>query len=176
MARSEVPYAQHFSAVMRVMTGQGLLLASGAERPNAMTIGWGTIGSVWGKPMWIVLVRPSRYTYQLIEKAGDFTVNVPTKELARACAVCGSSSGRDMDKFKDCGLTAGKSRRVRAAFIEQCPMHYECKVVHSNDVAPASLAQEIRGSCYGGGDYHRVYWGEILGAYAEPHAEKEFGR
>lgn len=117
--------------------------------------------------MWIVLVRPSRYTYGLIEKTGDFTVNVPGRGLERACAVCGSASGRDVDKFAECGLTAGKSAGVVSAFIEQCPIHYECKAVHANDILPNRLAPEIAGAFYGSGDYHRVYFGEILGAYAD---------
>ncbi|MCX7805234.1 MAG: flavin reductase family protein, partial [Planctomycetota bacterium] len=132
--RREIHWTDRYVLVMDVLTDRGLLLVSGRERPNPMTIGWGAVGSIWGKPMWIVLVRPSRYTYGLIEETGDFTVNVPGRDLERACAVCGSVSGRETDKFAGCGLTAGKSAKVVSAFIEQCPIHYECRVVHANDI------------------------------------------
>ena len=79
MQRDKMDYREHFDAVMRVMTSRGLLLAAydASGRANAMTIGWGTLGSIWGMPLWIVLVRPSRYTHACIEHADCFAVNVP---------------------------------------------------------------------------------------------------
>jgi flavin reductase (DIM6/NTAB) family NADH-FMN oxidoreductase RutF len=118
------------------------------------------------------MVRPSRYTYQCIEKHGCFTVNVPTPAMAEACAISGTQSGRDIDKFAVCRLTAEKARTVRAPVAAECPIVYECKVVHSNDVLPPRLAEEIRSTAYKGGDFHRVYWGEILAAWADPKAEQ----
>ncbi len=172
MAKTDIPYTSHFPEVMRALTGGGLLLAAydAENRPNAMTIGWGTVGSIWGKPMWIVLVRPSRYTYQCIEKTGDFTVNVPPPSLKEAVAFCGTKSGRDYDKFDALKLTAAQGRSVNAPLIEECVINYECRVVHHNDVMPTELAGEIQNSAYKSGDYHRVYFGEILDAYAEENA------
>jgi len=169
MAKSEIRYDEHFEKTMSAMTSRGLLLAccDGSGRPNAMTIGWGLIGSVWGKPMWVVLVRPSRYTYKLIEQTGDFTVNVPAKDLAKACEYCGTVSGADRDKFSDMNLTAAKARRVTSPIIEQCVIHYECRVVHKNDVQPGTLVQEIVTGAYPSDDFHRVYWGEIVASYAD---------
>ncbi len=46
-------------------------------RPNVMTIGWLEIGIVWGRPIITVLVRPSRYTFSLLEKNPFFVVSVP---------------------------------------------------------------------------------------------------
>jgi flavin reductase (DIM6/NTAB) family NADH-FMN oxidoreductase RutF len=135
-----------------------------------MTIGWGSMGSIWSIPVWIVLVRPSRYTYHCIEHSACFTVNVPPEGLSMACAVCGSKSGRDIDKFAACKLTACKSAQVLAPTVEECPIVYECQVVHSNDVIPAKLTTEILSGMYISGDFHRVYYGRILAAYAEENA------
>ncbi len=172
MAKQDVPYTSHFGEVMKVLTGTGLLLVSkdADGRPNAMTIGWGTIGSIWGKPMWIVLVRPSRYTYQCIEKTGDFTVNVPTPSMKEAVVFCGTKSGRDYDKFAALNLTATPGRSVNVPTIEECAISYECRVVHFNDVIPSELAAEIQSSAYKSGDYHRVYFGEILQTVADEDA------
>ena len=83
MSKQRIDYADHYAAVMRAMTGNGLLLGSydSVGKANIMTIGWGAVGSVWGLPMWVVLVRPSRYTYHCIEHSKSFTVNVPTAAM-----------------------------------------------------------------------------------------------
>ncbi|HIE50729.1 MAG TPA: flavin reductase family protein [Armatimonadetes bacterium] len=174
MAKRDVHYTEYFAETMQVLTSDGLLLVSVDRdgKPNAMTIGWATIGSIWGKPLFLVLVRPSRYTYGLIEATGDFTVNVPPKELAEVCAYCGTVSGRDYDKFAEKGLTATPSRRVNSPIIAECVIHYECRVVHKNDIVPAALVPEITASSYPAGDFHRVYFGEILAVYADEDARE----
>ena len=69
MQREKTDYTAHYASVMRAMTSGGLLLGSydAGGMPNIMTIGWGAIGSIWGIPVWTVLVRPSRHTYRCIE-------------------------------------------------------------------------------------------------------------
>ncbi len=172
MAKQKIRPTEHYDAVVDILTSRGLLLGSydAAGKPNIMTIGWGALGSIWGIPMWTVLVRPSRYTYTCIEHSGCFTVNVPPESLSMACAIAGSRSGRDMDKFAECGLTAEKSPHVLAPVVAECPISYACHVVHSNDVLPAKLADEILSGAYVDGDFHRIYFGKILGAQAEPNA------
>ncbi len=174
MAKSKINYYDHYSGVMDIMTSQGLLLGSydATGKANVMTIGWGSIGSIWGIPVWIVLVRPSRHTYQCIEHGGCFTVNVPTRDMGMVSAKCGSSSGRDTDKFAACGLTAERGMTVLAPTVAQCPIVYECQVIHSNDVLPAKLADEILSGAYVDGDFHRIYFGKILDARAEKNAAK----
>ena len=172
MTKSDVAYTDFFPAVNKVLTSRGLLLACTDQegKTNAMTIGWGAIGSIWGLPLWMVLVRPSRYTYGLIERAGDFTVNVPPEHLEKACAFCGSESGRDHDKMAELRLTTTAGRSVRSHVIDDCVINYECRVVHKNDVLPGELAQPIARAAYSSGDYHRVYYGQILAVYADPDA------
>ena len=178
MPKVEVEYTTYLQETLDVMAHGGLLLACADEagNPNAMTIGWGTVGVIWGKPIFVVLVRPSRFTYDLIERAGAFTVNVPTKELRDAVTFCGTVSGRDHDKFAEKGLTAVSGERVNVPAIEECVVHYECKVVHRNDVLKEVLDEEIRSSAYAAGDYHRLYFGEILGTYASEDAKERMGR
>ena len=82
--------------------GTAALVTTAAEgKVNTMTIGWGTLGVEWGKPLFTVFVRQSRYTKELLDKNGEFTINVPLKGTDRkqALGFCGSKSGRDVDKF-----------------------------------------------------------------------------
>jgi len=177
MPKIDIAFTEHYDAVMNSLTSHGLLLGSydAAGKPNAMTIGWASLGSIWGIPVWIVLVRPSRHTYSCIEHTGCFSVNVPTEVLSEACAICGSRSGRDTDKLSEAKLTAQKGSTVLAPVIEKCPIVYECQVVHSNDVQPAKLADEIMAGVYVDGDFHRVYFGKILAARAEANAAELLG-
>jgi len=84
---------------------KGLLLASAGKdgRTNIMTVGWGLIGVLWREPVFMVAVRPSRYTHGLIEETGEFTVNVPKQGMGNTVTYCGTVSGREHDKFKECG-------------------------------------------------------------------------
>jgi flavin reductase (DIM6/NTAB) family NADH-FMN oxidoreductase RutF len=139
-------------------------------KANVMTIGWGTMGSIWSRPVFIVLVRPSRHTYSRLEQVSEFTVNVPPPELAAAVSHCGTVSGRDHDKFEETRLTPIPSREVGPPIIKECVVHYECRTLHRNDLVPEALAEGVREEFYASGDFHRVYFGEIVAAYADEDA------
>jgi len=168
MKRERVPYDYKLQKTLALLANPGLLLTSAkpSGEANVMTIGWGTVGIIWERPIFMTLVRPSRYTYGFIEASRAFTVHVPTEEMRRWVGICGTRSGRDMDKFGDYGIATSPAQRVSGVTIDDCPMVYECRVVHYNDLIPAQLDPEIEAGSYGGSDYHRLYFGEILGAYA----------
>jgi len=172
MAKVEVRYTDYFAQTIQRMREDGLLLVTMGMggKTNVMTIGWGMMGSIWARPVFIVLVRPSRHTYTRLEQVGDFTVNVPPRELAAAVSYCGTVSGRDHDKFQEMQLTLIASREVRPPIIKECVVHYECRTLHRNDVAPDALVQVVREEFYASGDFHRVYFGEIVAAYADEDA------
>ena len=172
MSKVTIRYTDYFAETMRRMREDGLLLTSVGRdgKPNVMTIGWGTIGSIWGRPVWIVLVRPSRYSYSRLEEVREFTVNVPAAGLSEAVALCGKVSGRDRDKFQEAGLTILPGREVRPPAIQECVVHYECRTIHFNDLNPDSLPQAILDDAYPQDDFHRIYYGEIVAAYADPNA------
>jgi len=160
-------YTEHLGLTLERLARPGLLLAAkgpAGKADNAMTIGWATFGIIWGLPMCVVLVRPSRYTYGLIEAAQEFTVNVPAEGMAEDVAFLGAASGRDRDKLAAVGLTTRRSGRVSAPTLSDCLVTYECRVVHYNDVIPAHLEPRVDRGSYPRGDYHRLYCGQILAA------------
>jgi len=152
----------------QVLSSYGALLVANdrVDKPNVMTIGWATWGIIWGKPIMTVLVHPSRYTYQFIEQADSFTVNLPPLEMADVATFCGTVSGRDYDKFKEKNLTAVRGKRVSASYIDECIVHFECRIVFRNYVTPDMLSGDITAGCYANGDFHTIYYGEIVGCYA----------
>ena len=167
MERREVPYTYDFEETMTKIHNGGLLLASTKRsgESNLMTIGWGTIGIIWGRPEFVVLVRPSRYTYEFIEDSGEFTVNVPTSDMAEFVLFCGTHSGRDVDKLAAFDVATTPGQKVGSITVDDCPMIYECRVSHKNDIIPEELMGDIVPSYYSEGDFHRVYFGKIVGTY-----------
>ena len=97
--REEIGIFEGFKNTIEQISKNGLLLVAG-EKGNPMTIGWGTIGIIWGKPVFMVLVRPSRYTFELMEKSGEFSVNVPLHSLNKEVAICGSKSRNAASPWK----------------------------------------------------------------------------
>ncbi len=166
----ELPYDALLRETTTALTDSGILLVTQGKhsKPNAMTIGWGLIGSVWSQPIFAVLVRPSRYTHGLLRENGDFTVNVMPTSLEQAVNHCGAASGRDTDKFRDTGLTPIPSLQVKTPIIAESLIAYECRTVMSNDVLPGTLNTLIRETAYGSGDFHTIFYGRILTVRADP--------
>ena len=97
------------------------------EKPNIMTAAWtGIINSE--PPMTYVSIRPERYSHGIIKESGEFVINLPTTKLLTAVDFCGVKSGKDMNKFKELKLRAGKCSQVAAPQILESPVSLECKV------------------------------------------------
>lgn len=147
---------------------RGAFLTTGKDgKYNTMTIGWGNIGVAWGKPIFTVLVRTSRYTYDLIEGSGEFTVSLPLIDMKEALNLCGSKSGRDIDKFQAAGLKPQPGRTISTPVITGGGLHYECKVVYKQAMQPELLSDAMKTQWYSQGDYHTLYFGEITAAYSD---------
>ena len=168
VAKREVAFDAYLGKVVGTLP-DGLLLASldAAGKPNAMAIGWGSVGIIWSRPVFVAMVRHSRYTFECIEATGDFTVNVPYPHMTDCVQTAGTISGRDHDKFPTCGFTAAPSVAVRSPYVAECGLVYECRVVQHTDVVPENFDPKIINQCYPQGDFHRVYFGEILRTIAD---------
>ena len=146
-----------------------LLTAGTADRCNTMTIGWGQAGRLWGLQTCTVYVRPERYTYQFMEDQAYFTVSVLPKDMKNAMALCGTKSGRDMDKIKECGLTV-RAGAGGAPFFEEAELVLVCRTLYAQDLEPACVLpageEKILPSYGTKGGWHRVYTGEIVEAYS----------
>lgn len=162
-----VNFMEHLERGMECLRTKGAFLTvKSGDKVNTMTIGWGSVGYEWNRPIFTVLVRESRYTSELIEKSDNFTVSIPlSRDLKGALAVCGSKSGRDIDKFVECNLTLEKSKKVDTPIIGECELHYECKIVYKQEMNPELLSKDIIESAYKTGDYHTLYYGEIVATY-----------
>lgn len=102
-------------------------VADSQGRYNIITIGWaGTVCT--NPPMVSISVRPERYSFGILRETEEFVINLTTRELTYATDYCGVKSGREVDKFKELGLTALPADQVRAPLIGESPVNMECKV------------------------------------------------
>jgi flavin reductase (DIM6/NTAB) family NADH-FMN oxidoreductase RutF len=180
MERVKIDTFKYVKEMNEQLRNGGLFLVSGnmgenlqAFKPNAMTIGWGLLGTMWAKPVFIVAVRHSRHTFNLMEEAKSWTVCIPAKGMEAVLDFCGTKSGRDYDKFKECKITAKKGFEVDAHYIEECPIHIECTTVLKTDMKPGQLEAGIEKEMYKTKDFHKLYFGEVSGVYAVKNAKKK---
>lgn len=150
-------------AINKIKKG-AFLTVKAQDRLNTMTIGWALIGACWRRPIFMVAVRNTRHTFSIIEDAVDFTVTVPAQDMQKEILYCGTRSGRDKDKFKECGLAVADGRTVTSPIIDVPGLHFECKIVYKSAMDPADMTPAFE-SLYPDEDYHTLYFGEITACY-----------
>jgi flavin reductase (DIM6/NTAB) family NADH-FMN oxidoreductase RutF len=148
---------------------QWLLLASGdfaARKFNCMTIAWGSMGTMWNRPFVQVVVRPQRHTYLFMEAYDSFTLSAFRPALRPALQLLGSKSGRDGDKLAEAGLTPQSSTLVDAPSFVESDLAIECRKLYAQDLDPKGFNLPALNDNYATGDYHRIYFGEIVAVHA----------
>ena len=169
--KREVNVWDYAGKILEVMD-KGILMttAAGGEQ-NTMVIGWGHLGIIWGKPTFCAFVRESRHTKKLVDQNREFTINVPLGAIDKnIIAICGTKSGRDLDKFQELGLETEPGMTVAVPGIRQLPLTLECKVLYQQDQDAAAIDSNCLQRYYtpgtrNDGDYHTLYIGEITAAY-----------
>lgn len=150
----------------QILDQEWALLVSGKDRPNPMTVSWGGFGTLWHKPVVTVYVRPTRYTYILLNDSEEFTLNFLSQEHKGAMDLCGSKSGQDIDKWKETGLMQQTGETITVPRITQAHLAFECKVLAHQDFDPKKFTTADVEKNYPAKDYHRVYFGEVMGLYS----------
>jgi flavin reductase (DIM6/NTAB) family NADH-FMN oxidoreductase RutF len=142
-----------------------LLLTCGdfaAGKFNCMTVSWGSLGQMWGRPFAMVVVRPQRYTREFIETYPTFTLSAFPRSFRPALNLLGTLSGRDGDKIAQAGLTPVASCAVAAPGYTQAELILECRKIYWQDYDPSHFINPEIDRNYPSKDYHRMYFGEIL--------------
>jgi flavin reductase (DIM6/NTAB) family NADH-FMN oxidoreductase RutF len=168
--RQPIPAHDFLTRVFHLWDKQWFLLTAGdfaAGHYNAMTVSWGAMGGLWGRPFVQVVVRPTRHTYGFMERYDAFTLCTFPEAYRKALDLLGTKSGRDGDKIAESGLTPVASTRVAAPSFAEADLVIECHKIYWADLEPDHfLSSDIRGH-YPIKDYHRVYYGEIVAIEGE---------
>ena len=154
--------------VFRVFGTQNALLTAGdRDVCNTMTIGWCQLGRLWSIPVCTVYVRPERYTYAFMESHDYFTVSVLPLSDRQTAQVCGTKSGRDIDKIKECGLTLRRGAGD-APFFDEAEWVLVCRKLYAQALDESCVLDERVLHHYGAkGGWHRAYTGEVVEAYTK---------
>lgn len=148
------------SAVRLISDEWALVTAGSRDKWNTMTVSWGGMGELWGKDVAMIFIRPQRYTYEFIEREDYFTMSFFGGEYKKALSLCGSKSGREIDKAQEAGLTPFYPGPAVA--IEEAKLVLVCRKLAFQDLDPAGFIDPaIDSSCYPAKDYHRMYVGAI---------------
>ena len=165
MIKKCLEYNENLEKNMEILSKGAFLTTKTGSKINSMTISWGAIGFMWGKPIFMVMVRPQRYTYGIIEKTNEFTVTIPYKKMSKELAFLGSKSGKDMNKLSELNLSTVDSEKINTPVLEIEGMHFECKVVYKTTMSAENLNETINKDKYPLEDYHTLYFGEIVSSY-----------
>jgi flavin reductase (DIM6/NTAB) family NADH-FMN oxidoreductase RutF len=143
-----------------------LITAGDPASFNTMTASWGGFGVLWHKNVCYIFIRPTRYTYEFVEKAGIFTLSFFDESKRDALKICGSKSGRDTDKVSEAGLTSIASPAGSVSFSE-ARLIVECKKIYAQDIKPELFMDPDIDKNYPNKDYHRMYVGEVISCYVK---------
>ncbi len=137
-----------------------LLTAGNKEKFNTMTISWGGLGTIWGKPVATVYVRTSRYTYEFMENNDYFTVSFYPEEYKKTLGVLGSKSGRDIDKMHTEGLTAVEAGE--SISFKEAEVTLVCKKLFKQELDPKNMPSEVADQFYKNDALHHMFIGEVV--------------
>lgn len=171
--KREIDIFDNIKTIVNAMPGPGILVTTKAgDQVDAMTIGWGSVGIEWNVPIFTIYIRNSRFTYELLEKNPEFTICAPLdlsdSKVKKSLAICGSKSGRDVDKFEMAGLTKIDSDLVQSPAIQEFPLTVECKVVYKNLQEVSKIDSKFSKMYPESGTHsapHVTFYGEILKSY-----------
>ncbi len=166
--KTKIEVFDYAAEIMRRLSKGVLLTTKANGRVNTMSISWGALGIEWNKPIFTTYVREERFTRELLDANGEFTVNIPTdgSDLS-LIGKCGSVSGRDTDKIAANNLTLVEGEAVSVPAIREYPLTLECRVTYRQLQDDDAIAPEDRVKFYkpGYGGTHIAYFGEIVAAY-----------
>lgn len=138
-----------------------MLISSGNENKfNTMTASWGGVGVLWGKNVSFVFIRPQRYTLEFVEKNDYYTLSFFSDEYRPALSLCGSKSGRDVDKVAETGLTPLFDNGV--PYFGEAKLVLVCKKLYNQPLDPSCFVDKNLDSFYANNDYHKMFVGEIV--------------
>jgi len=137
-----------------------------ATKWNTMTVSWGFTGTMWGKPVVAVVVRPGRYTREFLEASPEFTLSAFPEQYRKALSVLGLKSGRECDKVALSGLTPVASERVKAPTFAEANLVFECRTLYRQQMTKESFIDSMPFEKWYASedDLHFAYIAEVLAA------------
>ena len=158
----EIAFTDVKENVVDLLKNQWALVTAGDKNGfNPMTVSWGAVGELWAQDMATIYIRPQRYTVKYLEEQDYFTISVYPPELKKQIhGVCGSKSGRDINKTDACGLTPNFDEA--APYFEEAKLVLVCKKMAKSKFDPKEFIDDtVEDKWYPEKDFHYIYFAEI---------------
>jgi len=176
MTKRKVNPLDYAKEILTAIPKGVLFTTKAGDKVNAMTIGWGTLGTNWSRPVFAAYIRKGRFTAEMLEKNLEFTINIPLGDFdKKIVGICGSNRGSEVDKIALAGLTSVDSDVVKVPGFKELPLTLECKVIYKqlqelalyqDDIKERFYPQDVDGMAVGANrDEHYTVFGEIVNAY-----------
>jgi len=174
--KKDINVYEYMNEVVSGVKEGSLVTVKNGEKVNCMTISWGQIGIEWHKLIFTVFIRNDRFTHEMLENASEFTINMsltanqdPIQQ--KILELCGTESGRDIDKVKELDLSLVEGTNIETPGIKEFPLTLECKIIYRQLQEKELMVDTIKDRFYPKHKseeykkYHTMFYGEVVGAF-----------
>lgn len=155
-------FDKHGAKLMNALTSTGIFVTCGYETPNIMVTHWGTFGNLWGRQIFTLPVRSTKYSYQIINKTISFALNLPNSDMRTEISLCDTMSGFKCNKFEVLGLHTRKAKSIDSYVLGTSGLVAEFKVIATID--PADIKSDVD-NLFLSKRPHTLFIGEIVDCY-----------
>jgi len=142
---------------------QWMLITAGDKNAcNTMTASWGGLGVLWNEPVATIYIRPQRFTKGFVDNEKYFSLTFFKEDYRKELALCGTKSGRDMNKVKECGFTV-EYGVGDTPYFEQAELVLICEKLYADELKEENFINKTPAEkCYPEKDWHTFYIGKIV--------------
>ncbi|MCH5351426.1 MAG: flavin reductase [Clostridiales bacterium] len=149
-------------ALINSVKEPGVFVTCGTKTPNIMVTHWGTLGTLWGRDVFILPIRSIKYSYKIVTDTGSFALNVPARDMRTEISLCDTMSGFKTNKFETLGLHPKRAKDIDSYIIGECGLIVECKVIAT--VSPEKIDVKIP-DLFTSKTPHTLFFGEPVKSY-----------
>lgn len=149
-------------ALLNSVKETGVFVTCGTKTPNIMVTHWGTVGTLWGRDVFVLPIRSSKYSYQIISDIGSFALNVPARDMRTEISLCDTMSGFKTNKFETLGLHPKRAKEIDSYIIGECGLIVECKIIAT--IAPENINRK-NPDLFSNKTPHTLFIGEAVKSY-----------
>lgn len=149
---------------MAAISSTGVFVTCGLDTPNIMVTHWGEIGKMWGRQVFSLPIRSTKYSYKIVKETKSFALNIPapTRDMRTEISLCDTISGFKVNKFETLNLHPKRARSIDAYVLGECGLIVEYKVIAI--IPPESIQKEVP-DLFGSPRPHTIFVGEVVDSY-----------
>ncbi len=150
------------ATLLKALNSTGIFATCGRKTPNVMVAHWGTLGKLWGRNVFLLPIRSSKYSYQIVSQTKSFALNIPARDMRTEIALCDTLSGFNCNKFEALGLHPKRARSIDAYVLGECGLIVECNLLAT--ISPDAIISQADGFKQDNTS-HTLFVGELANCY-----------